>query len=266
LGRALFDRQLIKGHMVRHIYKHLLGWPISFADIEHEDYEYYQSLKKLANMEDVSLMCLDFTVTEETLGVRTEVELVEKGALKEVTNENVHEYLEANLKYRMLERTKTQMTELLLGFFDIIPEPSLTVFDPHEIELMLCGLPTIDLEDWMCNTIYSGMYESKRKNHQVVIWFWEIVKDDFDQEMKARLLQFVTGTSGVPARGFSFLQGSDGDIKKFSIHGVSQKEFSFPRAHTCFNRLDLPDYTSRKEMMEKLKIAITSSAIGFGLE
>jgi E3 ubiquitin-protein ligase NEDD4 len=235
-------------------------------DLEHEDYDYYNSLKKLTNMEDVSLMCLDFTATEERLGVRTEVELIEGGALKEVTNKNISEYLEANLRYRMLDRTKPQMTELLIGFYDVIPEPALTVFDPNELELILCGLPEIDMHDWESNTLYSGTYESKGKSHEVVSWFWEVVRDDFDQEMKARLLQFVTGTSGVPARGFAVLQGNDGNIKKFVVHGVDRDQYSFPRAHTCFNRLDLPTYTSKKELTEKLKIAITTSAIGFGLE
>ena len=41
IGRALFDRQLIKGHMVRMIYKHLLGWPITFEDVKANDEEYY---------------------------------------------------------------------------------------------------------------------------------------------------------------------------------------------------------------------------------
>jgi len=266
MGRAMFDQQLIKGHMARHFYKHMLGWPIGFPDLEHEDNDYYQSLKKLASMDDVSMMCLDFTATEETLGVRTEIELVEGGAMKEVTNDNLSDYLEANLKYRMLTRTKSQITELLLGFFDVVPEASLTVFDPHELELMLCGLPTIDMEDWMANTIYSGLFEAKAQTHSVVHWFWDVVRDDFNQEMKARLLQFVTGTSGVPSRGFSVLQGNDGNIKKFAIHGVDKSQYSFPRAHTCFNRLDLPNYSSKKELLEKLKIAVTSSAIGFGLE
>jgi len=266
MGRALFDRQLIKGHMVRHIYKHLLGWPVSFKDLELDDEGYYQSLKKLASMDDVSMMCLDFTATEERLGEHTEVELVEGGAMKEVTNDNIPEYLEANLKYRLLGRTKQQVTELLLGFFDVVPEPALTVFDPNELELMLCGLPEIDLDDWQANTIYSGLYESKGSTHQVVNWFWEIVRNDFDSEMKARLLQFVTGTSGVPSRGFSVLQGNDGNIKKFAIHGVSTITYPFPRAHTCFNRIDLPLYTSKKELAEKLRIAVTSAAMGFGLE
>ena len=230
LGRALFDRQLIKGHLVRHLYKHLLGWPITFEDLETQDEEYYQALKKFTTMNDLSMMCLDFTVTEETLGVRRDVELIPGGNMKEVTAENLSQYLEANLRYRMLDRTQSQLTELLLGFFDVVPEPALTIFDPSELELLLCGLPTIDMDDWEGNAIYSGLYETKGKRDRVVEWFWDVVRNDFDNEMKARLLQFVTGTSGVPPRGFAVLQGNDGNIKKFAIHGVERDSYVYPRA------------------------------------
>lgn len=268
LGRALFDRQLVRGHMVRTLYKHLLGWPVTFEDIKAQDEDYYKSLKKLSELapDDVPNMCLDFTVTEESMGVRRDVELVPGGREKEVTHENLAQYLEANLKYRLLERTKSQLTELLLGFFDIIPEQALTVFDANELELILCGLPDIDMRDWMENTQYSGLYSSKGRGNRVVDWFWDIVTNDFDTEMKARLLQFVTGTSGVPTRGFSVLQGIDGNIKKFTIHGVERDTFVYPRAHTCFNRIDLPDYDSKKELYEKLKTAITMCGVGFDIE
>jgi len=266
MGRALFDRQLIKGHMVRHLYKHLLGWPVTFDDVKAQDEEYYTSLQKFTMIEDLSIMCLDFTVTEETLGVRKDIELVPGGSLKEVTSENLPEYLEANLKFRMLNRCKPQITELMLGFFDIVPEAALTVFDPNELELILCGLPTIDMSDWMNNTRYSGYYECKGKRDKVVQWFWEVVQNDFNQEMKARLLQFVTGTSGVPPRGFAVLQGNDGNIKKFCIHGVSRDQYAYPRAHTCFNRIDLPNYSSKRELREKVGQAVSMTYVGFDIE
>jgi len=266
MGRALFDRQLIKGHMVRHLYKHLLGWPITFDDLEAQDEEYYSALKKITTMDDPSMMCLDFTVTEDNLGERMDIPLIPDGETMEVTSENLPEYLEANLKYRMLNRCKPQITELMLGFFDIIPEPALTIFDPNELELILCGLPTIDMNDWMDNSKYSGYFESRGKRHQVVEWFWEVVQHDFDQEMKARLLQFVTGTSGVPPRGFSVLQGNDGNIKRFCLHGVSRDQYVYPRAHTCFNRIDLPNYSSKRELKEKLGQAVSMTYVGFDIE
>lgn len=258
IGRALFDGQLIKGRMARHIYKHLLGWPITFEDLKAQDKQYYTSMQKLSTMkEDLSLMCLDFTVTEKILGVRKEFEMVPGGSTMEVNSANLPQYLETNLKYRMLNRCKSQITELMLGFLDIIPEPALTVFDPNELELVLCGLPTIDVDDWMNNTKYSGYYEAKGSQHQVVEWFWEVVREDFDQDMKARLLQFVTGTSGVSSYGFSG-QGNGGDLYKFCINGVSHKHNGvYPRAHTCFNRIDLPNYSSKQELRERVGQALS---------
>ena len=248
------------------IYKHILGWPITFEDVQAQDENYYQSLKKLTTLEDVSTMCLDFTVSEEHTGDRVEKELVEGGSMKEVTNENLSEYLEANIRYRMFNRTMPQLTELLLGFFDVVPEPPLTVFDANELELILCGLPSIDMEDWQANTIYKGLFEVSGKSNQSVKWFWEVVRDEFDQEMRARLLQFVTGTSGVPLRGFAYLQGIDGNIKKFTIQGVDHKLYVYPKSHTCFNRIDLPNYESKKDLLEKLRVAVTTSSVGFDIE
>lgn len=43
-----------------------------------------------------------------------------------------------------------------LGFYDIVPEPLLSVFDFQELELLLHGLPNIDMDDWVKNTEYTG--------------------------------------------------------------------------------------------------------------
>ena len=193
LGKALFDQQLVSGHMIRHLYKHLLGWPITFDDLELVDGEIYNSLKQVQQFDgDIADMCLDFTSTENYLGEMKVVELVKGGASIDVTHKNLPEYVECCLKYRMLGRVKPQLTELLLGFFDVLPEPLLTVFDFQELELLMCGLPQIDMDDWRQNTEYSGEYESLGGKHPVCKWFWEVV-EKFDQEHKARLLQFVTG-------------------------------------------------------------------------
>ena len=193
MGKAMFDGHLVKGHMVRHVYKHILGWPITFEDLELADEEYYNSLKSLLQVDNVEDMCLDFTFTEDALGMNRVVELIPDGANVNVTNDNLPEFLEANLKYHMMDRVKPQLTELLLGFFDVIPEPLLTIFDFQELELLMCGLPTIDIDDWMKFTKYQGYFEKDKEKSNTCSWFWEIVRDELDQETRARLLQFVTG-------------------------------------------------------------------------
>lgn len=233
MGRALMDRQLISGHMVQHLYKHILGWPVTFSDLERVDEDYYGNLKQILDIvnagQDVSELYLDFTTALEMLGYKQEVELVKDGRKVELTNENYPEYLEACLKYRMLECIQEQLSELLSGIFDVIPEPLLTVFDFQELELLMCGLPEIDMDDWRMHTEYSGEFDYTSGEHEVIDWFWEIVCE-LDHQPRARLLQFVTGTSGVPAQGFSCLQGKDGDLRKFTIHGVKESIQYYPRA------------------------------------
>ncbi|KAA0718612.1 E3 ubiquitin-protein ligase HECW1 [Triplophysa tibetana] len=98
--------------------------------------------------------------------------------------------------------------------------------------------------------------------HIVVRWFWGAV-ERFNNEQRLRLLQFVTGTSSVPYEGFTALRGSNG-LRRFCIEKWG-KITSLPRAHTCFNRLDLPPYPSYTMLYEKLLIAVEETST-FGLE
>jgi E3 ubiquitin-protein ligase NEDD4 len=266
LAKALFDKQLVSGHMIRHLYKHLLGWPVTFEDLEMVDDSLYNSLKRIMlHSDDVEDMCLNFTTTENLMGAMQEVSLVKAGETIDVTQDNLPEYIECRLKYAMLGRVKPQLTELLLGFFDVMEEPLLTVFDFQELELLMCGLPVINVSDWLENTDYTGEFTALGGKHQVCKWFWEVV-EEYDQEYRARLLQFVTGTSGVPSLGFAVLQGSDGNNRNFTIHGMVRGSTHFPCAHTCFNRIDLPVYPSKSILKEKLTIALEMAATGFDVE
>jgi len=265
LGKALFDRQIVSGHLVRPLYKHLLSWPVMLSDLEHLDTDTYSSLKKLLKLEDVECCCLDFTVTENVLGEVRSILLKPDGDQIDVTNANLNEYIELQLKYRLLGRINEQVKALLVGFYDVIPEALLSVFDFQEIELLLCGLPEIDMNDWKENSEYTGEFERAGVKHKIVKWFWEVV-DDFDQELKARLLQFVTGTSGVPAQGFKFLQGNDGNIRKFTVNSIPESVSMFPKAHTCFNRIDLPTYTDKKKLCKFVTMAVQMEATGFDID
>ena len=62
-------------------------------------------------------------------------------------------------------------------------------------------------------------YRNCTADDDVVLWFWTAVRS-MEPETRARLLQFVTGTSRVPVTGFQDLKGSLGP-KKFTIEYVS---------------------------------------------
>ena len=62
--------------------------------------------------------------------------------------------------------------------------------------------------------------------HPVIQWFW-IAVEQFDNERRLRLLQFVTGTSSIPYEGFAGLRGPNGP-KRFCIEKWG-KEDCLPR-------------------------------------
>lgn len=72
LGKALFDGQLVQAHLVRPLYKHLLGWPIAFSDLEHVDHFTHESLLKMTELDDVevnNMRGLSCDITVEDLSV-----------------------------------------------------------------------------------------------------------------------------------------------------------------------------------------------------
>ena len=87
--------------------------------------------------------------------------------------------------------------------------------------------------------------------------------ETLDSTEKANFLQFVTGSSKVPVQGFAFLWGMGGP-QKFTISRISGSDnFQLPVAHTCYNQIDLPEYSSKEMLEEKLMWAI-KEAQGFG--
>ena len=67
---------------------------------------------------------------------------------------------------------------------------------------MISGLGKIDTDDWKSNT----RLKHCTPDTNIVKWFWRAVSE-YDEERRARLLQFVTGSARVPLAGFKALQG-----------------------------------------------------------
>lgn len=116
------------------------------------------------------------------------------------------------------------------GFHDIIPADLISIFTEQELELLISGLPDIDVDDWKAHTEYHNYTAAS----QQIQWFWRAVRS-FDKEERAKLLQFVTGTSKVPLNGFKELEGMNG-VNRFNIHRDYGNKDRLPSSHTCFNR------------------------------
>jgi len=203
-----------------------------------------------------------FSVEHDSFGVIKVHELKKNGKNIPVTEQNKKEYVKLYVNFRFMQGIEQQFLALQKGFNELIPQHFLKPFDERELELVIGGLGTIDLQDWKSNT---RLKHCSPETPQVT-WFWNIVSK-YDEEMRARLLQFVTGSSRVPLQGFKALQGSTGAAgpRLFTLHLVDVDVKNLPKAHTCFNRLDLPHYPSEEIMSDKLTQAVEETC-GFAVE
>ncbi|XP_026097426.1 NEDD4-like E3 ubiquitin-protein ligase WWP1 [Carassius auratus] len=259
IAMALFHGKFIDTGFSLPFYKRMLNKKLILKDLESIDPEFYNSLIWIRdnNIEECGLE-MYFSVDMEILGKITSHDLKADGANVLVTEENKEEYIGLMAEWRFSRGVESQTKAFLDGFNEVVPLQWLQYFDEKELEVMLCGMQEVDLQDWQRNTVYRHY----TRNSKQIIWFWQLVKE-VDNEVRLRLMQFVTGTCRLPLGGFAELMGSNGP-QKFCIEKVG-KETWLPRSHTCFNRLDLPPYKSYEQLKEKLLFAIEETE-GFGQE
>ncbi|KAF3795858.1 E3 ubiquitin-protein ligase [Nymphaea thermarum] len=243
VGKALFDGQLLDVHFTRSFYKHILGVKVTYHDIEAIDPDFFKNLKWMLENDISDILDLTFSMDadEEKLILyeRTEVtdyELIPGGRNVRVTEENKHEYVDLVAKHRLTTAIRPQINAFMEGFNELIPRDLISIFNDKELELLISGLPEIDLDDLRANTEYSGYTVAS----PVIQWFWE-----------------------VPLEGFSALQGISGS-QRFQIHKAYGSPDHLPSAHTCFNQLDLPEYPSKQQLQQRLLLAIHEGSEGFG--
>ncbi|KAL4579973.1 hypothetical protein LXL04_016144 [Taraxacum kok-saghyz] len=265
VAKALFDGQLLDVYFTRSFYKHILGVKVTYHDIEAVDPDYYKNLKWLLENDVSEILDLTFSMDADEekhiLYEKTEVtdyELKPGGRNIRVTEETKHEYVDLVAEHILTNAIRPQINSFLEGFNELIPRDLISIFNDKELELLISGLPEIDLDDLKANAEYTGYTVGS----SVVVWFWEVVKA-FNKEDRARLLQFVTGTSKVPLEGFKALQGISGP-QRFQIHKAYGAPERLPSAHTCFNQLDLPEYSTKEQLQERLLLAIHEASEGFG--
>ena len=79
-------------------------------------------------------------------------------------------------------------------------------------------------------------------------WLWEIVLS-LDDTQRGKFFRFVTGSSRRPSAG----------VASFRIGPKSGGDGAFPFAHACANALDMPSYSSREVLRERLVAAVEAA-------
>ncbi|XP_036141020.1 E3 ubiquitin-protein ligase HUWE1 isoform X8 [Monomorium pharaonis] len=259
IAKAIYDNKLLECYFTRSFYKHILGILVKHTDMESEDYSFYKGLVYLTehNISDLGYE-LTFSTEVNEFGVNDVRDLIPNGRNIVVTEETKLEYIRLVCQMKMTGAIRKQLNAFLEGFYDIIPKRLISIFNEQELELLISGLPNVDIEDLKANTEYHKYTATSLQ----IQWFWRALRG-FDQADRAKFLQFVTGTSKVPLQGFAALEGMNG-VQKFQIHKEDRSTDRLPSAHTCFNQLDLPVYETYDKLRTNLLKAIHECSEGFG--
>jgi len=257
IGKAIFDGRLLDAYFARSLYRQMLGKPVDYRDVEWVDPEYYKSLVWILE-NDPTVLDLTFSVESNNFGLTKVIPLKENGQSIAVTNDTKREYVQLSAEYRLVKSIKDQIEAFLNGFYEIIPKDLIAIFNEQELELLISGTPDIDVDEWRAATDYTGYTSAD----PVIVWWWRALKS-FNRDERAKVLSFTTGTSKVPLGGFTELQGVQG-VQRFSIHKAYGEPDRLPQAHTCFNQIDLPQFTSYETLRKQLLLAINEGGEGFG--
>eukprot|EP00047_Mylnosiga_fluctuans_P002681 m.225488 g.225488 ORF g.225488 m.225488 type:complete len:926 (-) comp11270_c0_seq1:199-2976(-) len=255
LGMCVQHHHMMDAAFVVSFYKKMLGRPVTLSDLQDTDADVHRSLLWLLENDISEVTDMTFSVDYDHFGDVITHELIPNGANVQVTNGNKGEFVRLMVEWRLARGTEQQMSALLFGFHEIVPRQAVLAFSEKELEFLISGSQQFDLEDWAENTVYQGY----TKESTTVKWLWTVIRG-FDTDEQRQFLQFVTGSSRVPLEGFQGLRGSDGP-RKFCVQKIEDVS-RLPSAHTCFNRLDLPEYPTEAMLRSQLLLAM-GGAQGF---
>jgi len=227
IAKAIYDGCLMDAHFTRSFYKHMLGKRVTWRDLEPADPEYFKNLSWILENDGSQELELTFSINVNRFGKVQVVDLKPNGRDILVTDENKHEYVQLLAEMLITDAIKEQIDAFVAGLWELIPRDLLAIFNEGELELLISGLPEINIDDLRANTEYSGY----KPDSLVIQRFWNVLHS-FDNEERALFLQFVTGSSKVPLEGFKALVGM-GRPQKFNIHRVPDTD-RLPTAHTWY--------------------------------
>ena len=270
LAKALLENLTVNCCLNKAIYQLILKEKIKFEDLIFIDKPLYNSLNNLKKLKEEEgdtdniafcelYFCNDYKDDKGNLITK---DLIPNGQNILVTKKNLDFYIEK----RMEEFKNSQLigvNEIIKGINSVFNVDYLKIFTSDQLELLINGTPFIDVEDWRINT----QYKNYNDYDNTILMFWEVISS-LSQEELSNFLLFCTGSSKVPIGGFKSLESNRGQKSKFEIVKTEyiKGAKNFLRVHTCFNRLDLPEFPDEFSLRQSIKFALENQVLGYGIE
>ena len=266
LGKALYENITVNLCFNKLIYKLILHEEITFNDLLTIDNEFYSSYKNLKdmNLEEDAIKDLGLTYSIEQKELNGNIHSFEiiKGG-NEIQVLNLDDYINKRINF-ICSQINIFCEVIRNSLSTMVPISILEKFTSDELELLFNGKPFIDIEEWKENTEYGNGYNQFTNT---IKWFWEVMSD-LNQTQLSNFLLFSTGSGRVPLGGFAELESNRGNISKYKINCVEYVPDikNFIKAHTCFNRIDLPKFPNKQLVKDAVEFIANCQLFGFGIE
>ena len=254
LGLAIYNSNILDVHLPLTIYKKLLGYKTDIEDLAEFNPQLARGLKEVLVLQgDVeSVLCRTFEVETSAFDSIIHHPLKPNGSSIAVTNSNREEYVQLYVDWVLNKAPGAWFEAFQRGFLKVCGGELLSMFRPEELELLVCGNPVLDFTELERVCVYEDGY---LKDSRVCRMLWKVLHS-LAEEQKKRFLFFVTGSDRAPINGLGSM--------RFVISRNGPDSERLMTAHTCFNHLLLPEYSSEEKIRRMLLVAI-SNAEGFGL-
>ncbi|OMJ89469.1 hypothetical protein SteCoe_8368 [Stentor coeruleus] len=259
IGKAILENIPLPCSFSMLVLKHILNHEITNDDIKYISTDLYNSMKYIEAHNIEGIFYETFSITEDNGKI---YDFIQDGREIQITEETKEIYINLRAEYELKTSIEQSAECFNKGLYSVFPKNIITDLTPEELDFLICGASIIDVKEWRRFSLYKGEFSER---HVVVRWFWDVL-EDFSQKELRDLLTFVTGTSRVPPEGFGGLKTTRGDPAQFTLEPMQWFSGALPRAHTCFNRMDLPIYRNRFELRDALLQVIQNHILGFGLE
>ncbi len=253
-GIAIYNGVILDLSMPSVLYKKLKNITPTLADLAVLQPDLAQGLQALLDYDgDVAAtFSQTFEITFERYGEVCCEELVAGGAEIVVDNVNREAYVAAYVTYLLDKSVAPQFNAFAAGFRKVCNGAVMDFFSSAELELLICGGRNLNFQELRAGTVYQDGYNA---DDTAIGFFWDVLFE-FNEQEKRTFLKFVTGSDRCPIDGLAQL--------KMTVSKNTDENSRLPSAHTCFNHLLLPAYSSVSVMRERVRFAMENTE-GFGL-
>jgi hypothetical protein len=255
LGVAIRSQAVLDIDIVDLFWQGLLGYELNESYLANFDYTASRQIQFVDFMDNIELneeqfneIYNDLTWTAVLSDSKTKVDLIKNGAQKSVEYKTRYNY-SALLSKTRLNESSLQLSYIRSGLYSIVPQASLSLLTAQELENRVCGSIKLDLQLLKRHTVIAP--KNFDDSSEIIEHFWSVLSE-FSDEDQAKFLQFAWARNRLPPQ-----TGKENNwrMKLNILEAANQQDLV--TSETCFFNVNMPNYSSKELLRDKLHLAIT---------